>query len=166
MDVNAAWVDERINERINEKLGPLAEALETFAEACTNRLDRHDAKLKGLRDELDIRINLGRQVVKLKAEIAEARRQEPDFRAELDDLRKQTVEQQAIILKLRGEACQLRYALDQLETEQRQSHQRLKMTAIEVTSVGSATREVLQRLQEVEGFELMGEVGSPSGLVS
>ena len=53
---------------------------------------------------------------------------------------------------LRAETSQLAYAQQQLDAEQRQNHQRLKLTAIEVTSVGSATREVLERLQN--GFDL------------
>jgi chromosome segregation ATPase len=135
-------------------------------------LDRRDAEIKllrrevgALRSEVELKLKLKRELAAAQTEIAALRERAPSYESELNGLREELAKQQKIITRLRGEQSQLSFALKQLEAEQRQNHQRLKLTAIELTSVGSATREVLERLQ-ADGFDLIGEVQPLSGLAS
>ena len=105
-------------------------------------------EIKTLRDE----VGLERGLAKLKAEINQARQQAPSFKAELNALQEKMARQEKTILKLRVENSQLTYGQSQLEKQQRQSQQHLKVTSLEISNVGAATRAVLEGLQR-EGFE-------------
>ena len=150
-------VDARIEEKINAAMEVCAEEVVKLLNKEHDRvqagLDQRDAKIQALRDEVEIKIGLSRKLARLKGEVEQARQRQPDFEAELASLREQNEKQQKLITRLRSEQSQLSYAQGQLEKQQQKSHTELKMTAIEVTSVGSATRAVLQRMQE-EGFDL------------
>jgi hypothetical protein len=57
-----------------------------------------------------------------------------------------------LITRLRSEASLTNYTLGQLEAAQRKDHREVTLTAVQLTSVGSATREILERLR-AEGVD-------------
>jgi chromosome segregation ATPase len=74
-----AEIDRRIEEKFNvvikavdEVLGKMFDAQHENIQAA---LDRRDAKIQALRDEIEIKIGLGRKLARFKAEVAEARQQ-------------------------------------------------------------------------------------------
>ncbi len=87
-----------------------------------------------LRDE----VGLERGLAKLKSEVAEARQQAPSFKAELEGLRAEVATQEKTISRLRAEQSQLGFGL-------RQTDKRMTLTTFELTAVGGATREALER---------------------
>ena len=57
----------------------------------------------------------------------------------MDGLREQVEKQQKIISRLRGEASQLAYRQQQLDSEQQKNKHEISVTAVKVTSIGSTT---------------------------
>jgi chromosome segregation ATPase len=128
-------------------------------------LDERDREIENLRREIKLlrdEVGLERGLSKLKNEVAAAREQAPNFKSELDDL-KSTIEKHAkLITRLRGEASELRYAQQQLDSQQQKNRQEVSLTAVKLTAIGAQTRTVLEALRE-NGFDLW-EMESPSGL--
>jgi chromosome segregation ATPase len=114
-------VDARIEQKLNVILKAmdqeLGELFDKQHESLQSALDRRDAAIKALRDEVEIKIGLGRKLGKLKAEIDQARQQAPSFKAELDTLREQIAKQQKTISRLRGEHSTLEYEQRQMGAE-------------------------------------------------
>jgi chromosome segregation ATPase len=158
----ASWV-EWVLDTVAEALG---KTVDNLHESMQEAFDRRDAKIRELRDEVEIKIGLGRRLTKLKGEIERATNRQPSYEAELKSLRERVARQEKLITRLRGEQSQLRYTQEQLAAEQTKSRQHLKITEIELTNIGSATRTALQVLQEETGFDLTGEVLPPSRLAS
>jgi predicted nucleic acid-binding Zn-ribbon protein len=163
-----AEVDRRIEEKLNaaiETVGKaVGELLDKQHESLQSALDRRDAKIEALHHEIEIKVGLRRRLDRLQSEITAARQQAPDFKAELDGLREKVAKQEKLITRLRGEQSILDYAQKELAAEQRKSRHEISVTAIEVTSIGGATREVLERLR-AEGIDFIEE-WAPSGLAS
>jgi chromosome segregation ATPase len=162
------WVDGRIEQMrdfILDTVGQaLGELLDKEHASFQVALDKRDRAIEMLRDEIEIKIGLGRKLAKLKAEVAEAQQQAPNFKAELDGLQEQVAKQQKIISRLRGEQSQLAYAQKQLDSEQQKNRQQVSLTAVKLTTIGAQTRTALEALRE-NGFDLW-EMESPSGLMS
>jgi chromosome segregation ATPase len=150
-----------ILEAVGEALGQLFDKEQASIQAA---LDKRDHAIQALRDEVEIKIGLGRKLAKLKAEVEQARQQAPSFKSELESLRKQVVRQEKIISRLRGEQSQLAFAQQQLDAEQQKGRREITLTAVQLTAFGEQTREVLQRLRE-SGADFFDEWG-PSGLSS
>src|SRR5947207_510880 len=93
-----------------------AEAAAIMTQA-REKIDRHDAQIGALHDEIEVKVSLGRKVARLKSEIAEARAMQPNFEAELDGVRDKIAKQKTIISKLRAEASELRYAQEKRSKE-------------------------------------------------
>lgn len=127
-------------------------------------LDKCDRAIQALRDEVEIKIGLGRKLARLKAEVAEARQQAPSFEAELDGLREKVAKQEKMIARLRGEQSQLAYAQKELDAEQQKNRAQVSLTAVKLTTIGEQTRTVLEALHE-NGFDLW-EMESSSGWMS
>jgi hypothetical protein len=141
-------VDERIARTTAAIYKNVANAIDMLIdrlhESVQRALDARDREIKLLRDEVAV----ARGLAKLKAEVKQARRQAPDFTAELANLRKEAARQERIIRRLLGEQCLLDFGL-------RQTEKRMTATTRELTDVGTATREVLARLQ-ADGFDIVG----------
>jgi chromosome segregation ATPase len=116
-----AEVDRRIAAKFDlviEAVGQaLGDLLDKQHESIQAALDKRDAKIQELRDEVEIKIGLGRKLARLKAEVAEARQQAPDFKSELHDLRETVTKQQKTIVRLRGEQSSLAYEQRQLDMQ-------------------------------------------------
>jgi predicted RNase H-like nuclease (RuvC/YqgF family) len=132
--------------------------------AFQQALDRRGAEirllrreLRTLRDEFDAKLNLKAELAAARDEIEQLRRRSPDFKAELDNLRAQVARQEKLISRLRGQATELAYAQKQLDAEQRSVKREISLTEITVSSIGSATREILEGLRQ-DGYDWLGEV--------
>jgi chromosome segregation ATPase len=116
-----AWVDARIEAKFNAVIEAVDQALgkmfDMQHEEIQSALDRRDAKIQAVRDEIEIKIGLGRKLARLKAEVAEARAMQPNFEAELASLREQNAKQEKTILRLRTEQSILQYQQKQLDAE-------------------------------------------------
>jgi chromosome segregation ATPase len=161
-------VDARIEEKgdlileaVGEALGQLFDKQHASIQAA---LDKRDHAIQALRDEVEIKIGLGRKLARLKAEVAEARQQAPSFKSELESLRKEVARQEKVISRLRGEQSQLAYAQQQLDAEQQKNRQQVSLTAVKLTTIGAQTRTVLEALHE-NGFNIW-EMDSPRGSMS
>jgi chromosome segregation ATPase len=131
-------------------------------------LDERDRQIENLWREIKLlrdEVGLERGLSKLKSEVAAAREMQPNFESELDGLRKEIAKHEKTISRLRGQTSQLEFAQKQLETEQTKNRQQVTLTAVQLTAFGEQTREVLERLRE-NGFDLVGEMEPPSGLIS
>jgi DNA repair exonuclease SbcCD ATPase subunit len=86
-----AEVDRRIEEKFNVVLEAagraLGDLLDKQHESIQAALDRRDHAIQALRDEVEIKIGLGRKLARLKAEAAEARQQARD--RELENLQRE-----------------------------------------------------------------------------
>jgi hypothetical protein len=136
---------ETLEEAVGQVIAKLFDRVYDDFEAA---LDKRDAEIKLLREQIDIEIKLDRKLAKLKSELAEARRQQPSFEAELTALREKVAKQEKTITRLRGEASQLAYRQQQLDSQQQKNKHEISVTAVKVTSIGSATREILQGLRQ------------------
>jgi len=158
-----AQVDARIEEKFNVILDAVGQALDQLLdkqhENIQAALDRRDDAIQALRNEVEIKIGLGRKLARLKAEIAEARQEAPSFKCELDGLREQVAKQQKIISRLRGQQSELMYA-------QQQNSKEITLTGFRLTTeIGAQTRAVLEQLR-ASGFDLVEEMQPLSGLAS
>jgi hypothetical protein len=105
-----------------------------------------------LHDEVELRLKLADELAAARAEIAKLRQRAPNYEAELASLRETTEKQAKQIVRLRGQMCQVDYAQRQLETAQRKDRYEATLTVTQLSAVGSATREVLDRLR-AEGVD-------------
>jgi hypothetical protein len=80
-------------------------------------LDRRDAKIQALRDEIEIKIGLGRKLARLKAEVAEARAMQPNFEGKLNDLEGRVEKVSKQTLRVRTEQSMLGYQQKQLDAK-------------------------------------------------
>jgi hypothetical protein len=142
----AAWA-EWVDARIEEKCSRITEALEALSESCVTQqekiqaaLDQRDAAIQGLRDEIEIKIGLGRKLARLKAEVAEARRLQPNFEGKLNVLQGQIEKQQKTISKLRVENSQLAFAQKQMDAELSQMRRKSASSAAVVQFETSNSR--------------------------
>jgi septal ring factor EnvC (AmiA/AmiB activator) len=107
------WVDARIEAKFNAVIEAVDQALgkmfDTQHEEIQSALDRRDAKIQALRDEVDIKLGLKAKVARLKAEVAEARQQAPNFKTELARLQDEVDKQQKTIVRLRAQNSTLEY---------------------------------------------------------
>jgi hypothetical protein len=148
---------------------PTYEVVGAVIAKCVGQLDRkfqaaltqRDEKIQALEQRLDIEIALEHKLTAIKSELAEAqgeiaetRRLAPNFNAKLNIL-------EGRIEKLTKQTVRLRAGHSTLEYQQRESGKQIRKTKFEVTNVGATTREILQQLQ-ASGFDLMGEMPSPS----
>jgi chromosome segregation ATPase len=117
----AEWIDARIEAKFNAVIEAVDQALgkmfDTQHEEIQNALDRRDAKIQAVRDELDIRINLGRKVARLKGEIAEARQMQPNFEGKLNDLEGRVEKVSKQTTRVRTEQSILQYQQKQTDAE-------------------------------------------------
>jgi hypothetical protein len=117
----AEWIDARIEAKFNAVIEAVDQALgkmfDTQHEEIQNALDRRDAKIQTVRDELDIRINLGRKVARLKGEIAEARQMQPNFEGKLNDLEGRVEKVSKQTTRVRTEQSILQYQQKQTDAE-------------------------------------------------
>ena len=115
------WVDRRIAHEIGDLSATIAEALDQLVDnqhaSVQQALDRRDAAIQALRDEVDIKISLGRKLARLKAEVAEARQQAPNFKAELARLQEEAEKQQRTIVRLRAQNSTLEYQQKLMDAE-------------------------------------------------
>jgi hypothetical protein len=163
-----AWVDARIDQKINAIVKAmdqeLGELFDKQHESLQSALDRRDAAIKALRDEVEIKLGLSRKLARLKSEITEARAMQPNFQAELDSLREQNAKLQKTVTRLRGAMSEVQFAQQQLETQQEKNRREVSVTAVQMTTYGQKTREVLEFLR-AEGIDFIDE-WAPSGLAS
>jgi hypothetical protein len=150
-------ITEAVGEVIGSERGDFQRAL-ARSDAEIQTLKREVASL---RSEVDLKLKLKGELAAARAEVEELRQRAPSFKAELASLREKAEKQAKLITRLRGQASVLEHGQSQLEKQQ--THQRLEMTSIEVSSVGSATRAVFQRLRD-SGVEF--DDWAPSGLAS
>ena len=77
-----AEVDRRIEEKLIAAIKAmdqgLTELLDQQHASIQEALDRRDAAIQALRNEIEIKLGLGRKLARLKAEVAEARQQARD----------------------------------------------------------------------------------------
>ena len=150
-------VDARIEQKGDDILEAVGEVLAQLFDkehaSIQAALDKRDHAIQALRDEVEIKIGLGRKLARLKAEVAEARQQAPSFKSELDGLRKEVAKEEKMIARLRGEQSQLAYAQKQLDAEQQKNRQQVSLTAVKLTTIGAQTRTALEALRE-NGFDL------------
>ena len=155
------WIDARIDAAIAAAIDDLTPALIKMFDNAHDRvqeaLDARDAKIQAVRDEIEVKIGLGRKLARAKAEIEQLRERAPSYESELAALRGQIEKQQKIILRLRGEASHLAYRQQQLDSEQQRNKREISVTAVKVTSIGSTTREILESLRQ-DGYDWLGEV--------
>jgi DNA repair exonuclease SbcCD ATPase subunit len=154
-----AKVDARIEQRcsgIVETLGALSESLVTQQRINQAALDQSNRELKGLRNEIEIRINLDRKLARAQRQIDQARQRQPDFEAQLTalqaELNQSTTEVAALkekLLRVRGEQSLLDFGLKQTE-------KRVTLTSIEVSNIGAQTRTALEALREIGDWEPPG----------
>jgi hypothetical protein len=115
------WVDARIDEKLNVVIEAMDEGLvkllDTQHENIQRALDRRDEKIQALRDEVDIKISLGRKLARLKAEVAEARQQAPNFKAELAHLQEEIERQQKTIVRLRAQNSTLEFRQKEVDKQ-------------------------------------------------
>jgi hypothetical protein len=152
----AAWVEDKIEAKLNsvvEGVVVLSEAVAKLSESSATHRKKHERAIEALGHRLDIEVALGKKIARMKAEIAEARAQQPNFENQLSELREENARQKQQIVRLRAEQSQLRYGQKKLESEQQHGRQQLKVTSIEVSNIGGATRTMLERLQQ-EGLDL------------
>jgi chromosome segregation ATPase len=158
-DVLEAKVDARIEQRcsgIVATLGTLSESLVTQQKVNQAALDQHDREIKGLRNEIEVRITLDRKLARTQRALEAAQRRQPNFEAELNALQEKfdqsTTEIAALkkqLLRVRGEQSQLDFGLKQTE-------KRMTLTSIEVSSIGAQTRTALEALREIGDWEPPG----------
>jgi chromosome segregation ATPase len=137
---------------------------ESLNEVGTNLKRALDHAIGQLNQRFEVEIGLGKKLARAEREISAARERQPNFEVELVSLREQNANQQKLITRLRGQVSQLEFSQQQLDSEQQHSRQQLKVTSIEVSNVGNATRAALEALRE-SGVDLW-ETESPGGLVS
>jgi chromosome segregation ATPase len=115
------WVDARIEEKFNVVLDIVGEALgklfDKQHENLQSALDRRDAAIQALRDEVEVKLSLGRKVARLKAEIAEARAMQPNFEDKLNVLEGRVEKVSKQTSRVRTEQSILEYQQKQLNTE-------------------------------------------------
>jgi predicted nucleic acid-binding Zn-ribbon protein len=150
----AEW-EAQIEAKIEERVSVLREAfVQHFEAALDEVVDRLEIGINGvrrdlnwLRNHVDANLALSHQISALKSEVARARSQAPDFQSELSDL-------QEDVEKLQKTAGSLRAQHSTLEFRQRQAEkEKVTLTAVQLSAVGGATREVLQRLR-ASGLDL------------
>jgi chromosome segregation ATPase len=144
------WVAAEIEDRVSV----LREAfVQHFEEALDEVVARLETGINGvrrdlnwLRNHVDANLALSHQVSALKSEVAKARSEAPDFKSDLSDL-------QEDVEKLQKTAGWLRARHSTLEFNQRQAEkEKVTLTAaVQLSAVGGATREVMQRLR-ASGF--------------
>jgi len=148
----------------------LGEVIASERRDVREALEKRDREIKLLRrqvralqDEVDLRLKLADELSACRGEIEELRQRAPSYKSELASLR-ETVEKQAkLITRLRGQMSQVDYAQRQLEAAQRKDRYEATLTVTQLSAVGSATREVLDRLR-AEGVDF--EEWAPMGLAS
>ena len=148
--------------------GVIASERREFHEALRRRDDRiKDLKreVATLRTQVEVELRLASQLAAAKAEIAELRQRAPDLRSEMADLRATAERQQKLITRLRAEASQLNFGLRQMETARQKDRYAATLTSVEITNIGGATREVLERLR-AEGVSFEDWSPLPSRLAS
>jgi chromosome segregation ATPase len=153
----AEWVDARIESRALvqcEAIGEVVAALE-HALDCVRR----DVQLLRDQVEVEVEVKLDRRVAALNSEVEKARSQAPDFASDLSDLQEDVEKLQKTAGWLRAQHSTLEF--NQKQLEQQTNKQKVTLTAVQLSAVGGATREVLQRLRD-SGFDLMGPSGLPS----
>jgi chromosome segregation ATPase len=148
-----AEVDRRIQEKFDNAIAAAGEALGELLdkqhESLQAALDRRDRAIQALRDEVEIKIGLGRKLARLKAEAAEARQQAREreleslqrelgtlrneielklnlkselaaARAEIEDLRQRAPSYEAELAGLREKAEKQAKLITRLRSEQSQ----------------------------------------------
>jgi chromosome segregation ATPase len=115
------WIDARVETKSKYILEVVKEAFNQFTDeqykSFQAALDRRDHAIQALRDEVEIKIGLSRKLARLKAEIAEARQQAPNFKAELTGLQEEIAKQQKTIVHLRAENSTLEYRQKEFDGE-------------------------------------------------
>jgi hypothetical protein len=157
----AEWPVDVIFDTVGQAVGKLLDKVYDDFELA---LARRDREIKALGDRIEIEVGLSRKLVRAQAAIDRARKQQPNFEAELNGLREKIAKHEKTITRLRGEQSTLEYRQGQLDAEQQKNRHEVRLTAVEITSVGSATRAVLERLRE-NGVDFIEE-WLPSGLAS
>jgi hypothetical protein len=144
------WVDARIEakcaaviEVVDEVLGKMFDAQHDKIQSA---LDKRDAKIQALRDEIDVKLSLARKVARLKTEVAEARQQAPDFKAELARLQAEVEKQQKTIVRLRGQNSILEYQQKQQDAQLSKIRRETAPSGAVVQLETSSSRITLQSL--------------------
>ena len=154
------WIDARIDAAIAAAIDDLTPALIKMFDNAHDRvqeaLDARDAKIQAVRDEIEVKIGLGRKLARAKAEIEQLRERAPSYESELAALREKTERQERLITRLRGQASQLEFGQRKLESERWKDRQQASMTMTKVTVFGEQTTSVLRRLCEEAGIDLLG----------
>jgi chromosome segregation ATPase len=115
------WVDARIEEKLNGVIKAmdqeLTELLDKQHEQIQAALDQRDRAIQRLRDEVEVKLSLGRKVARLKAEIAEARAMQPNFEGKLNVLEDRVEKVSKQTSRVRTEQSILGYQQKQLDAE-------------------------------------------------
>jgi chromosome segregation ATPase len=157
------WVDTRIEARAQVQCEAVGEMLAELGHALDGV--RHELQL--LRNQVELEIKLDRRIAALNSEVAQARQQAPNFQRGLDNLEGQVEKLKKTAGALRAQHSTLEFKYNKLAGEQQTNKEKVTLTAVQLTSIGGQTREVLQRLRN-SGFVLSEEVepfGHP-GLLS
>jgi len=109
-------------------------------------------ELGTLRDE----VGLERGLSALKSEVAEARRQQPNFEGKLNGLQAEVEKLTKQTTRLRTNQSILDYSQKELAAEQRKNKREISVTVTKLTTFGEQTSEVLRHLCAEAGFDLTG----------
>jgi chromosome segregation ATPase len=157
------WVDARIEARAAVQCEAVGEMLAELGHA----LDGVRRDLQLLRNQFELDIKIDRRIAALNSEVAQARQQAPDFQRDLNTLQAQVDKLQKSAGALRAQNSTLEFKYNKLAGEQQTNKEKVTLTAVQMTSIGGQTREVLERLRN-SGFVLSEEVEpfGPPGLLS
>ena len=165
------WTDARIAAAIERQADfdseGLRQGIDKIHDAVQAALDKRDREIENLRREIKMlrdEVGLERGLAKLKAEVDRARQQAPSFKSELNGLQEKVAKQEKLITRLRGEASQLAYRQQQLDSQQQKDRREVTLTAVQLTAIGGQTRSVLETLR-ANGVDFIEE-WAPSGLAS
>jgi hypothetical protein len=144
------WVDARIDEKCAAVIKAVDEALgkmfDVQHEQIQRALDVRDGKIADLRAEVDVKLGLKAKVARLKAEVAEARAQAPNFKAELARLQEEVDKQQKTIVRLRGQNSILEYQQKQQDAQLSKIRRETAPSGTVVQLETSSSRITLQSL--------------------
>jgi septal ring factor EnvC (AmiA/AmiB activator) len=146
----AEWVDARV-------YGLLEVMRDAVAEHLESELNVIRQDVAQLRKQVEVEIKLDHRIASLNAEVAKARSQAPDFKSDLSDLQEDVEKLQRSVGVLRARNSTLEFQQAQIKADQRQNKEKVTLTAVQLTSIGSQTREVMQRLRD-SGFDLSAEM--------
>jgi hypothetical protein len=132
------WVDERINGAVEVCAEEINKLLDKVYDDFGRALAKRDQEIKLLRDEIEIKIGLGRKLARLKAEVAEARQQAPNFKAELARLQEENAQQEKRIVRLRAQNSMLEYQQKQVDKELSQMKRESASSAVVEFQTASA----------------------------